>query len=274
MLEGELETAICRHFEALLPDLAAEGYVLRGCQAVLLGRRLDLLLRRPSDGRHCIIELKSGAPPMPSVREQILDYAKCWQHSYPGEPAPRLIVIGTSLPERTRQELSARGIDSRAITAKQVLAVLEGTNPSAVVNKGLQLQPDDTARVRHLLSDFDAVMIPEGMVLGSPWDNRKVCLALAKRGEKHKDLWKKDLCVHLYSQRPGCAVLYWPTTTYADAPLHLNPRRVSWRPEAFEAMAPHIEFVHSDHKGRGKESSNFDHYRVTDWDGLALALGF
>lgn len=141
------------------------------------------------------------------------------------------------------------------------------------VSKGLQLEPDDTARVRHLLSDFEAVMIPEGMVLGPPWDNRKVCLALAKRGETHKDLWKKDLCVQLYPQRPGCAVLYWPTTKYADAPLHLNPRRASWRPSVLEAMAPYVRFAHSDRKGRGRENSNFDHYRVADWDGLALALG-
>lgn len=66
MLEGELEIAICRSYGSLLPALAAEGYELVACQPVLLGRRLDLLLRRRSDGRHCIIELKSGAPPMPN----------------------------------------------------------------------------------------------------------------------------------------------------------------------------------------------------------------
>ncbi len=273
MLEGELEIAISRSYESLLPALAAEGYELVAYQPVLLGRRLDLLLRRRSDGRHCIIELKSGAPPMPSVREQILDYAECWRLSYPDEPPPRLIVIGTSLPERTRQELSDRGIESLAITVKQVLAALLQANPCDTVSKGLQLEPDDTARVRHLLSDFEAVMIPEGMVLGPPWDNRKVCLALAKRGETHKDLWKKDLCVQLYPQRPGCAVLYWPTTKYADAPLHLNPRRSSWKPAVFDAIKPCIEFAHCDRKGPGREDSNFDHYRVTDWDGIAQALG-
>jgi hypothetical protein len=273
MLEGELEMAICRSYGSLLPALAAEGYELVACQPVLLGRRLDLLLRRRSDGRHCIIELKSGAPPMPGVRVQILDYAKCWRLSYPDEPPPRLIVIGTSLPERTRQELSDHGIESQAITVKQVLDALIQANPCETVSKGLQLEPDDTARVRHLLSDFEAVMIPEGMVLGPPWDNRKVCLALAKRGETHKDLWKKDLCVQLYPQRPGCAVLYWPTTKYADAPLHLNPRRSSWQPSVFESIAPYVKFARSDRKGRGRENSNFDHYRVTDWDGIAQALG-
>jgi hypothetical protein len=80
MLEGELEAAICRAFPILLPDLYSQGYRIRSSQASLLGRRLDLLLET-TDGLTCIIELKAGAPPMPHVRNQILDYRDCWTMS-------------------------------------------------------------------------------------------------------------------------------------------------------------------------------------------------
>jgi hypothetical protein len=64
----------------------------------LWGRRLDILLEG-AGGRACIIELKAGAPPMPHVRDQILDYAECWAASYPRAPKPRLFVIGNSIPD-------------------------------------------------------------------------------------------------------------------------------------------------------------------------------
>jgi hypothetical protein len=86
MLEGELEAAICRAFPLLLHDLYRAGYQISQ-QAVLLGRRIDLLLQT-QDGCACIIELKAGTPSMPHVRNQILDYAACWQASYPGTPGP------------------------------------------------------------------------------------------------------------------------------------------------------------------------------------------
>ena len=80
MLELELENAILRAYPHLLPDLYADGYQIKASQAVLLGRRLDILLEA-ADGRTCIIELEAGAPPMPHVRDQILDYAECWAAS-------------------------------------------------------------------------------------------------------------------------------------------------------------------------------------------------
>lgn len=273
MTEGELETAICRAFSVLLPDLFAEGYRIESQQAILLGRRIDLLLRKP-DGSTCIIELKAGSPPMPDVRVQILDYANCWRHSYPKLLPARLIVIGHSVPKTTKAELENFGIETRAISEKQVLAALEGRRHGGSVRTGLQLEPDDLMKVRHLLSDYSAVTVPEGLVLGPPWNHEKVFFALVKRGEKCKEPWKKNICVHLYPQRPGCTVLYGPKVSSTQrGPLHLNPRRSSWNETAFQQMKPFIEYVQSDNKGPGKETSNFDWYRVKDWDGFAASLG-
>ena len=114
MLEGELEAAICKAFPLLLPDLYQEGYRIKSSQAILLGRRIDLLLQT-ADGHPCIIELKAGAPPMPDVRDQILDYADCWRMSYPKQTALRLMVVSTSIPMTTECELANFGVESRAI---------------------------------------------------------------------------------------------------------------------------------------------------------------
>jgi hypothetical protein len=274
MLEGELEEALCRCLAKLLPDLARAGFVLVAQQAVLHGRRIDLLLRGP-DRQACIVELKSGAPPMPDVRDQIFDYAQCWRASFPNEPEPRLLIIGTSMPDRVRDELANFGIEGRAISEADVLAALQANETRINVIKGLKLKPTDTAKVRHLLSDFDAINVPKSLLLGPPWTHGKVFLALVHRGQRHKDLWKKDIYVHVYDQSPSCAVLYGPRVqVYGRAPLHLNPRRAqSWREDVFLRMKPAIRFVQSDNKGHGKEPSNFDHYAVTDWDELAAAIG-
>src|SRR5207245_4879163 len=108
------------------------------------------------------------------------------------------------------------------------------------VMKGLKLQPNDTAKVRYLLSDFDAIKLPKSLLLRPPWTHEKVFLALVQRGLRHKDLWKKDIYVQLYDQRPNCAVLYGPRVKkYGRAPLHLNPRQVqAWREEPFLRMKP------------------------------------
>lgn len=277
MLEGELEEAICRQCRLLLPDMVKEGYRIEARQAVLLGRRLDLLLRGP-DRRACIIELKRGLPDLPDVRDQVLDYAECWRASFPTELEPRLIVIGTRINDRVIAELSNFGIECRVITEQDALAVLESCEERAEVLVGLKLLPDDTARVRHLLSDYDAVTVPSALLLQAPWNHQKVFLALVKRGETHKDLWKKDIYVQIHPQctksgrNLNCAVLYGPKSNqYLPSPLHLNPRRNEvWRANLFERLKPAIRYVHTDNKGN--ESSNFDHYEVLDWDLLAQAL--
>lgn len=274
ILEAELEEALCRCFARLLPDLASAGFALEAQQAVLLGRRIDLLLRR-STRQACIVELKSGVPPMPDVRDQVLDYAQCWRASFPNEPEPRLLIIGTSMPDRIRDELANFGIEGRAISEADVLAALRSIETRPRVIKGLALMPSDTARVRHLLSDFDAITVPKSLLLQPPWTHQKVFLALVRRGQWHKDLWKKDIYIQIYDQSPNCAVLYGPKVkVYGRAPLCLNPRRIqSWREEVFLRMKPAIRFVQSDNKGPGRESNNFDHYAVTDWDVLAAAIG-
>jgi hypothetical protein len=139
---------------------------------------------------------------------------------------------------------------------------------------GLKLLPDDLSKVRHLLSDYGAVTVPDGMVLAAPWNHEKVFLALVKRGESHKDLWKKNIYVRLYRQHPKLAVLYGPNAgPFRRAPLHVKPTAPDWNETAFQRMSPSIEFVQSDNKGPGRERQNCDWYRVKDWDGLAASLG-
>ena len=273
MLEGELETAICRAFPLLLPDLHAAGYRIRSQQAVLLGRRLDLLLEA-KDGSACIIELKAGAPSMPQVRDQILDYEECWTLSYPTLARPRLIVIANTIPEATKSELANFGVESRSITQTAVLAALERCQQHCSVVTGLKLIPDDLTKVRHLLSDYAEVTVPDGLVFQPPWNHKKAFLSLVvARKEKHKDLWKKNIYVQLYSQRPNCAVLYGPRVESTKrGPLHLNPQVGSWKEEVFQQIEPFIEYVQRDNKGLGRERSNFNWCRIKDWNGFAAAL--
>lgn len=273
MLELELENAILRAYQHLLPDLHADGYQIKSSQAVLLGRRIDILLEA-ADRRTCIVELKAGAPPMPYVRDQILDYAECWAASYPREPKPRLFVIGNSIPERTERELFNFGIESRAISVQQVLSALERNGSGSATVAGLKLFPDDLSKVRYLLSDHDAVKVPEGLTFRPPWNHEKLFLALIElKNQKHKELWKKNIYVQIYPQKPNCAVLYGPkVVTESRAPLHLNPQVSCWDGAVFKRISPFIEFVHGENKGPSRERSNFDHYRVKDYDGLASAL--
>lgn len=273
MLEGELESAICRCYPQLLPDLHKAGYQLSAQQAVLLGRRMDLLLRRGTD-EACIIELKVGAPPMPGVRNQILDYRTCWLSSFPETSHLRLMVISDVMPEHTAAELGNFGIETRTITAAQAATALEAHPQAATVPKSPVLEPSDTERVRHLLSDYDAIATPASLTLGPPWNHEKVFLALVQRGERHKDLWKKNIYVRMYPQSVNCAVLYGPKVKVTEiGPVHLNPRAKSWRQDIFERIKPALKYRHSDNKGPGRESTNFDWYEVVDWGRLAEGLG-
>jgi hypothetical protein len=141
------------------------------------------------------------------------------------------------------------------------------------VASGLQLEPDDLAKVRHLLSDYSAISFPEVAALRPPWNHEKTFQALVRRGD-YKEPWKKNIYARLYPQKPNCAVLYGPKVSRTQrGPLHLNPLRNSWDSERFQRMAPFIEYVQSDNKGPGKETSNFAWYRVRDWDGFAASLG-
>jgi len=154
------------------------------------------------------------------------------------------------------------------------LAAQQLRQPNEKTVSKLKLIPDDLEKVKHLLSDHRAVEVPEGLVLKAPWNHEKVFLALVKRGEKHKELWMKNIYVQLYPQRPNCAVLYGPKVGPARrGPLHLNPRASSWQEETFQHVKPFIEYVQSNHKGPGRERNNFDWYRVINWDGFAESIG-
>jgi hypothetical protein len=265
MLEAELEAAICRAFAILLQDLHAEGYRIVSSQAVLVRRRIDLILRK-ADHSACIIEIKVGAPGMPAVRDQILDYASCWKAAFPTERRPRLIVISNRIPDRTKAELANFGIESRVISESSALDALLLTDERPPV--GVNLTPNEaTEEIRRLLSDFDAVKAPADLLLSAPWDHEKVFLALVKRGERHKDLWLKNIYVTLYGQKPNCAVLYGPKASWGQGPLHLRPGVASWNAGTFDRIRPHIKF-----KVRELKPAGFDEYVVTDWNGLAAGL--
>jgi len=110
MTEGELESALCRAFSVMLPDLYAEGYRIESQQAILLGRRIDLFLRKPN-GSSCIIELKAGSPPMPHVRDQIPvinpetsgDFEIMFQVF--GTVKSHSLVVSTFIPNETKKLL-------------------------------------------------------------------------------------------------------------------------------------------------------------------------
>jgi hypothetical protein len=272
MLEGQLELAICRAFEDLLPDLSHAGYAIMTSQAILFGRRLDIVLQA-DDGRRIIIELKVGAPPMPHVLEQILDYAKCWRVAFPQTTDLRLIIISNKIPERTRAALLRHDVECRTISDNDVLSALR-KNHGEPASRGLQLAPGEiTEEISRRLSDHDLFHIPPSMKFEPPWSHHKLFLALCQT-QKTKEPWMKDTYVYLYEGTPSSAVLYsYQSARYADAPVCLNPQRSTWNEGLFRKIWPYIRWVKKDNKGPGKAAQNWDHYRVTDWNGFAAALG-
>jgi hypothetical protein len=240
MTEFELEEAICRAFPELLSDLCREGYTIKSRQAILFGRRLDLVLQT-NDGRDCIIEVKVGAPSLPDVCDQILDYAKCWRFRSRKVTNPCLIVISNTIPERTKAELLKRNIEYRIISESEVLSALRIGQGQKPVERGLRLTPEITQEIRQRLSDAKVIHVPDDMKFERPWDHEKAFLALIKRGEKYKDLWKKNIYVRLDKQIKNSAVLYSPLASpQGGGPLHLNPRSASWNESLFHKIAPYI----------------------------------
>ena len=183
------------------------------------------------------------------------------------------MLISNRINDKTRREFEKRDIQAREICDEEVMNALKMVNQPSQVAQGLHMEGENVMEIRRMLSDFNIVTIPPDVQLASPWDQTKVFLGLVKRGEKHKDLWMKDIYVQLYPQLANAAVLYRIGRHYDRAPLHLNPRSRGWCEEVYEKMKPFIQFVQRDNKGPGRESMNFDHYRVLDWDGLAGALG-
>ena len=107
-----------------------------------------------------------------------------------------------------------------------------------------------------------------------PWTHETVYRALVDRDPKREHRLQSERYAELYQQQPNSAVLYAPGGKRTkSAPLHINETRNGFRPDVLEGISPAIEFVRRDNKGLGKDSQNFDWYRVVDWDRLAKALG-
>jgi hypothetical protein len=104
-------------------------------------------------------------------------------------------------------------------------------------------------------------------LLQAPWSHEKTFLALVGRGERHKDLWLKNIYVTLYPQKPNCAVLYGPKASFGQGALHLRSGTAMWNEDIFQRIFPFIK-----HKVLESKPSGFDEYEVTDWDGLASGL--
>lgn len=263
--EFALEKAVIGHFDSLLPELAGQGYRVAEQQAVLLGRRLDVVLRR-ADGAVCILELKAAEPRMPETALQILDYAKVWRTSYGKEPA--LALASTRVSAAARKQLREMDIESYEISARKIREVLEHAT-AARIPRNTKLVPSDVEAVRALLSDFSVLEPPARYAPSPPWNHEKFFYALVERGMHSKDLWKKNPYVCLYPQKPLCAILYSSKSSnnvLQSGPLHLNENKSSWRPDVFERLASFIDRRFTDTKG-------FVWCHVTDWDAFADALG-
>lgn len=267
--ELEFESAICRCFPLLLPDLAAEGYTIEVRQAPLLSRRLDLFLRRGP--RECmIVELKVGSPPAQELIAQVLDYQKCYTVSHP-EQHLQMMVISTRIADETRRRLSENGIQAREIREEEVLEALQTGLPLSAVRSGVSLNDNQRVEeIRRILTDESFIRVPKGLAFSTPWNQFKAFLALAvRRKQKHKDLWKKNPYVQLYPQSVNAALLYHVSVKSASrAPIHINKNSAGWREDYWAKIEHCVTYVDRD---RGKPTV-FDHYRVDDWDEFAKVL--
>jgi hypothetical protein len=267
--ENEFESAICKCFPLLLPDLATAGYSIESRQAILHGRRLDLVLRRNATDL-IVAELKVGSPAADDLIAQVLDYEKCFKLTKPDQQL-QLMVISTRITDQIRRRLEKHGIQARKISEEEVLQALRCALPEPTVLAGIHL--DETERVveiRRLLTDKDILHIPEGLDFSPPWNQFKAFLALAVRQkQKHKDLWKKNPYVQLYPQAVNAALLYHVSVKSASrAPIHINRKSKGWREDYWKKIEHCVTYVHRD---IGKQTV-FDHYRVDDWDEFASAL--
>lgn len=276
--EWELECALCSRFDLLLPDLHAEQYTLER-QVLLAGisRRMDIVLRRPD--RAWIIELKQGSPPMPDTLHQILDYERCWKAAFPSVPVS-LMVISNHASEGKIHTLAEHRIQYRAVPVQRILEVLLQGVSTELLGECKRIETDDEGRIRFLLSNFAHTTVPAGMRFGSPWSHESVFYALIRDGHEYKRPWLKNIYVKMFTQRPNCALLYHPDWDNKDkdkSPLHINQRATSWPSDGWVLKrlidSGAIEIGNVDRKGRGRESHNFEHYRINNWDSFATVLG-
>ena len=274
--EWELECAVHSRFDIILPDLFAEGYqITRQVLMSGISRRLDIVLQR--NDRAWIVELKRGSPNVTETATQILDYKRCWQAAYPNVPV-QLMVISTCASQEIIDLFAAKGIEYRAVPESRVLEVLSDGQSTELLGQCHRLATQNEERIRFLLSNFAHTTVPAGMPFGTPWSHDSVFYALIRDGKPHKHPWLKNIYVKLFDHTPNCAVLYHSEAAIKDgAPLHINRNASSWPTDGWRlaelVKSNAIEFVSRDNKGRGRESGNFEHYRVASWDIFASVLG-
>lgn len=276
--EWELECAVFARFDLVLPELHEKGYAIER-QVLLAGvsRRMDIVLRRPDHA--WIVELKQGSPNVQDVCDQILDYERCWKAAFPATPVSLMVISNSASDEKIRA-LADRNIHFRAVPVPRILEILSEGVSTELLGRCTRLATDDEGRIRFLLSNFAHTTVPSGMRFGAPWSHESVFYALIRDGLPHKDPWRKNIYVKLFRHTPNCAVLYhpeWDGKHKDRSPLHLNPRSKSWPEDGWLVRSllesRTIEFSNTDRKGRGRDSHNFEHYRVNDWDKFASALG-
>jgi len=276
--EWELECAVFARFDLVLPDLHAQGYSIeRQVLFAGVGRRMDIVLRRPDHA--WIIELKQGSPNVQDVCDQILDYERCWKAAFPAMPVS-LMVISNSASDDKIRALADRSIHYRAVPTQKILEIISAGVSTELLGRCAHLETDDEGRIRFLLSNFAHTTVPSGMRFGAPWSHESVFYALIRDGLPHKDPWLKNIYVKVFHHAPNCAVLYHPEWNGKDkdrSPLHINQRAKSWPKDGWLLRrlleSRTIKLSNVDSKGPGRESQNFEHYRVNSWDEFALTLG-
>jgi hypothetical protein len=235
---------------------------------------MDIVLSR--EDHAWIIELKRGSPNVADTVNQIHDYRRCWNAAYPQVPVS-LMVISTGASEQKIQAFAEQEILYRAIPESKVLEVLSAGQSTELLGHCNRLATDNEERIRFLLSNFAHTSVPESMRFGAPWSHDSVFYALIRDGNEHKRPWLKNIYVKLFEHKPNCAVLYHSEAVTKDgAPLHINPRAKSWPDNGWllDRLIGDgaIEYFTTDRKGPGRETGNFDHYRILDWDKFAQIL--
>lgn len=192
------------------------------------------------------------------------------------------MVISTGASEKKIRAFADHHIFYRAVPASKVLEVLSAGQSTELLGRCNHLETKDEAtkdeeRIRFLLSNFAYTLVPEGMRFGPPWSHDSAYYALVRDGRECKKPWLKRTYVKLFDHKPNCAVLYCPAANIkSGAFLHINPRATSWPTNSWLLDrligAGAIKYVTTDNKGPGKERSNFDHYRILNWDTFAQVL--
>jgi hypothetical protein len=111
-------------FEDILsqyPELIEKGLILKSRQAILYGRRIDLLFR-DSNGRDLLIELKVG-PIKDQHIGQILSYEGMLLSA--NNPSIRIMLIGNRVPPNISKALDHHGIAWKEISFEAVKLFLE-----------------------------------------------------------------------------------------------------------------------------------------------------